>query len=121
VSPGRWWTAYTGELDLPAEPLLPGVQPPVPGEQRRDHRRGSGLGRGYIGKLTNFGTVTFQNVSINGQPLISFANQAAALTMLNDTGQEPTGINDTNAPSISQQPRCLLFGITSMDGDRQRS
>ncbi len=88
----RNWT-FQGNFDYPN-----GTQPPAMNSAEIIVESPVMAAVNQTGKLTNFGTVTFQNVLVNGQPIGNFANQATALTMLNNTTQPPTGTNLLASP-----------------------
>src|ERR1044072_40787 len=46
-----------------------------------------------IGKLTNFGTVTFRDATVSARPLAEFAEQAVGMSMVNTSTEPPTGPN----------------------------
>lgn len=46
-----------------------------------------------IGKLTNFGTVTFREATVNGRPLTDFTEQAVGMSMVNTSTEPATGAN----------------------------
>lgn len=57
-----------------------------------------------IGRLTNFGTVTFEEITVNAKPLTGFVQQAVALTMVNNTALPADGDNLLAKPGTFGDP-----------------
>ncbi|TDV44892.1 G1 family glutamic endopeptidase [Actinophytocola oryzae] len=51
-----------------------------------------------IGKLTNFGTVEFEDVRVNGLPISRLNGQVTGVTMVDDTDEPPDGDNLLASP-----------------------
>lgn len=67
---------------------------------------------GKAGKLTNFGTVRFEDVRVNGQPLAGFAAQATRYQMVDNTSLPPTGDNLLADPGSLDGTDPTSFAVT---------